>query len=516
MTHSEKKLDVLFVEANSSEEAYQELSHSYSAVETPTWSLLLAQSCRSKGYGVAILDCVAERLSLSQAALKIRSLDARLVVFVVYGQNPNSGTTNMIGANKLARKLKEISPEHKTCFVGSHVSALPKEVLSYPWVDFVLQNEGVYALWNLLKTNLESTDQLEKVKGIGYCSPINKDEKAIHLNPPERTVPNERMDIDLPGYAWDLLPYDKKPLDLYRSHFWHAGFDHDKRKPFASIYTSLGCRFACDFCMINIINRVDNSDGVSSSDSKGMRYWSPAFILKEFEKLAEMGAETVRISDEMFFLDKRYFEPLLTGVVDRGIKFNMWAYSRIDTVQKRYLELFKKAGINWLALGVEAANQEIRTEISKGSFKNVNIKDIIRDVRASDLNIISNYIFGFPSDTMETMTQTLNLALELNTETANMYPFQALPGSPLHLEAKKKGNLPKSLQGYAFLSYESEPPPTNHLTSAEVLKFRDEAWIKYFTNPKHLELIDKRFGEVACKNVKDMAKIRLKRKILGD
>ena len=105
MTHSEKKLDVLFVEANSSEEAYQELSHSYSAVETPTWSLLLAQSCRSKGYGVAILDCVAERLSLSQAALKIRSLDARLVVFVVYGQNPNSGTTNMIGANKLARKL---------------------------------------------------------------------------------------------------------------------------------------------------------------------------------------------------------------------------------------------------------------------------------------------------------------------------------------------------------------------------------------------------------------------------
>ena len=56
-----------------------------------------------------------------------------------------------------------------------------------------------------------------------------------------------------------------KPFDLYRAHFWHAGFDHKLRTPFAAIYTSLGCRFKCDFCMINIVNRVDNSDGVALS-----------------------------------------------------------------------------------------------------------------------------------------------------------------------------------------------------------------------------------------------------------
>jgi coproporphyrinogen III oxidase-like Fe-S oxidoreductase len=141
---------------------------------------------------------------------------------------------------------------------------------------------------------------------------------------------------------------------------------------------------------------------------------------------------------------------------------------------------------------------------------------VVNSVRSNDLNVISNYIFGFPNDTIETMQQTLDLALELNTETANMYPCQALPGSQLYLEAKKKGVLPKNLQGYAFLSYESEPLPTNYLTSAEVLKFRDDAWKKYFTNPNHLKLIDKRFGSLALKNVKDMTKIKLKRKLLGD
>ena len=37
------------------------------------------------------------------------------------------------------------------------------------------------------------------------------------------------MDKDMPGYAWDLLPYKTKPLDLYRAPMWHAEYDFEKR-----------------------------------------------------------------------------------------------------------------------------------------------------------------------------------------------------------------------------------------------------------------------------------------------
>lgn len=58
----------------------------------------------------------------------------------------------MIGALALARALKhECGVNLKVCFVGSHTSALPMEVLSYECVDIVLLNEGVYALHDLLK-----------------------------------------------------------------------------------------------------------------------------------------------------------------------------------------------------------------------------------------------------------------------------------------------------------------------------------------------------------------------------
>jgi len=503
-----KPIDVLFVNADSAAIAYQELAKDFSAIEPPTWSLLLAQSCRAKGFGVAILDATAEGLTHEQAVARIKEARPRLACFVVYGQNPNSGTTNMIGNTACAALLREAHPDISICFVGSHTSALPREVLSLPYVDFVLLNEGVYALQNLLRTDLKT--QLDSVRGIGH-----KTSGFPVLNPPEIVVPTECMDADLPGYAWDLLPYRNKPLDLYRAHFWHAGFDHANRTPFASIYTSLGCRFKCDFCMINIVNRVDNTDGTVSANSPNMRFWSPGLILREFEKLAEMGVRTIRLSDEMFFLNKNYFEPLVDGLIERDYGLRMWAYSRVDTVRKQYLEKFLKAGIGWLALGVEAANQNIRREVSKGSFQEVNIRDVIGTVRESGLNVIANYIFGFPDDTIPTMQQTLDLALELNTEMANMYPCQALPGSPLYRTASANGwRLPDDYAGYAFLSYESQPLPTKHLSAAEVLRFRDQAWRTYFTNPQYLSLVEQKFGIQQRQNVEEMAKIQLKRKLL--
>jgi len=114
------------------------------------------------------------------------------------------------------------------------------------------------------------------------------------------------------------------------------------------------------------------------------------------------------------------------------------------------------------------------------------------------------------------MQETLDLALELNTEMANMYPCQALPGSPMYYTAKRNGwKLPDSYEGYAFLSYESQPLPTKHLSSAQVLQFRDKAWQTYFANPAYLDLVEKRFGLVERENVVEMTKIPLKRKLLG-
>ena len=168
-----------------------------------------------------------------------------------------------------------------------------------------------------------------------------------------------------------------------------------------------------------------------------------------------------------------------------------------------------------MLLLIKAFNQIVRKDIEKGRFKETNIRDVIGLVNKYDINILANYIFGLPEDNIDRMNETLDLAMELNTEHANFYPCQALPGSPLYFEAKKNNwEIPKKFEEYAFFSYECKPLRTKYCSSKEVLEFRDKAWQKYFTNPSYLKKVETKFGKENMENIKKMSKITLKRKIL--
>ncbi len=505
-------MDCVLVSASSSSKAFQGLAKRFSAIEPPTWSLLLAESCRAKGFEVSIIDAEAEGLSDDMVSERLKTINPKLILFVVYGANPNAGTTGMIGAIRCCKHIRETGIKNPVCFVGSHVSALPKEVISIKEIDFILLNEGVYALHNLIRELNKKEPSFKNVKGIAF-----KENGSYILNEPEKIVPQSKMDEDLPGYAWDLLPFKEKPLDLYRAHFWHAEFKDENRTPFASIYTSLGCVFGCEFCMINILNRTDNSDEITAQDSSIMRFWSKEWIFRQFDILHSFGVKTLRFADEMFFFKRDVYIPICEYLIEKNYKFNIWAYARVDTVKKIDLELFKKAGINWLCLGIEAANRNVRLEISKGSFKDTKVDEVVELIKNSGISVLGNYIFGFPYDTKETMQETLELALKLKCEHANFYACTALPGSSLYYQSKQKGwYVPEypNYEEFAFLSYEHHPLPTNTCTASEVLEFRDTAWNIYFSDKNYHKVVKDKFGDIALKNLTSMAGIKLKRKLL--
>src|SRR5271168_4296856 len=112
-----KQLDVLFVHANASKKIYQDLAKDFSAIEPPIWAGMLANHCRYKGFSVNILDCEALHLDEQQSAEQIIGNIARLVCFVVYGQQPSASSQNMAGATALADIVKRSSPECKILFV---------------------------------------------------------------------------------------------------------------------------------------------------------------------------------------------------------------------------------------------------------------------------------------------------------------------------------------------------------------------------------------------------------------
>jgi len=422
----------------------------------------------------------------------------------------------MSGATRLANFLKNNNCGIPISFVGSHVQALPKETLQKEkGIDIVFLNEGVYALWNILKLDEIKIDKLSNINGIGF-----KSDNKIIINKPERIVPNERMDIDLPGYAWDLLPFKNKPLDLYRSPMWHAEYINQNRTPYAAIQTSLGCQFKCSFCMINLINKDNNDEIGIASNHNLMRYWTPNFIIKEFDKLINLGVTTIRIVDEMFLLNPKYYIPLCNLLVDRNKKDNLkiWAYSRIDTIRRKdVLKLVRKAGIKWLCLGIESGDRKVRLEVAKGKFEDVDVENVIKQVHDADIEVMANYIYGLPGDTKETIEKTYQLSTKLNTLGWNTYAAMALPGSELYKNALDNNiKLPDNYDGYSFHSYSTQPLPTEKLTAAEILELRDKKFLEYHSNTSFLNKIEKKFGKEARQNIIDMTKVTLKRKIIEE
>jgi len=503
--------DILFVHANASQEIYQGLSHRHSAIEPPIWAAMLANSVRLRGHSTQILDAEAERIDYVRAAARIGDYKARIVCFVVYGQQPSASTQNMAGACATAREFRKLHPDAFVLFVGGHVAALPEETLQREdCIDAVCQNEGVYTIRDLLQvTDLRYETQLANVKGLCFRGADGQ----VHTNAPSAIVARADMERDLPGMAWDLLP----PLSQYRTAGWHSWSNGSDKEPFAALYTSLGCPYRCSFCMINIINRTKPGFEITSADSNLLRTWSPEFVIKQFDHIAAQGVRNVKIADELFVLNPNHFERICKLIRERGYDFNIWAYSRVDSCKPKHLDSLRGAGVRWLGLGIENPNETLRREIHKDGYHDVRIVDLIRMIRDAGICVGGNYIFGLPDDTEASMRETLDFALANKTEMVNFYCAMAYPGSPLHLQARKQGMaLAPTYSGYSQHSYDMLCMSNAHLSAEQVVRFRDHAWTAYNSDESYLSLLETKFGKPARQNLEDTLKVRLKRKLLGD
>ena len=218
--------------------------------------------------------------------------------------------------------------------------------------------------------------------------------------------------------------------------------------------------------------------------------------------------------DEMFLLNKRHVGRICDLLIQRPYRVNIWAYARVDTIYDELLDKLKAAGINWLALGIESASDSVRDGAEK-TMDNADIISAVQRIQNAGIYVIANYMFGLPEDNLERMQATLDLAIELNCEFANFYSAMAYPGSPLYQEARRKNwPLPTQWHHFSQHAYETRPLANRYCSSAEILAFRDQAWHRYFTNPRYLNRVRDMFGTEAVADIQQMTSVHLPRKLL--
>ncbi|KKL62894.1 hypothetical protein LCGC14_2180580 [marine sediment metagenome] len=434
---------------------------SFQFVMVPISLPLIAGLLGANGHEVKIIDTTVEDYSLNRLEKKIKEFDPKLIIV-------NFSTTTFYGDIETVKFVKGLNNAHLTA-IGTHVTSLPQETLEQSLLDSVIRGEPEKIGLDLAEA-LEAKEALENVKGLSF----KNGEKIVH-NSARPFI----KDLDeLPFPARDLLKNDRYIMPI-------------SNKPYTLVVSSRGCTHNCIYCT------------AKQYYGKELRLRSAKNVVDEVEEVVDkFEIKNITMWSDTFTLDRDFVVAVSNEILKRNLNFNWMANSRVDRVDYDLLKLMKESGCSMLSFGVESGVQQILNNVKKGATLE-HAEQAFDLCRELGIETIAHFIFGLPDDNMKTMYATRQLVKQLQCDWVNFYCAMAYPGSQLYKDTPKE-DLPDKWEDYDQYSPNMKPLPTKHLTSNQVLEYRDMSFKGYFSDKHYLKRIENKFGEQAVNQIQEM------------
>lgn len=316
--------------------------------------------------------------------------------------------TNLHVCHRIAEMAKQVNSEVTVILGGAHVSIDAARCVGKPAIDIGIYGEGEVALISVLRV-LASDLSLASVKGIIW----KNGEGRLVVNPPEGLS----ADINrFPMPAWHLLA-----LDRYCGNVLQRG-----RKPLNMI-TSRGCPYRCTFCSSPRIF------------GQSFRYLGTERVVEEMRRLTALhGADSLQFCDETFTVNRKRVIDLCDALIEEHMRIPWSCFTRVNLVDEELLAKMKAAGCYLIMMGIESGVQRILNLMKKD-----HTVEQCRRARSlcKETGIWNWFTFmiGFPTETREESRQTIDFAIELDSEFAHFPIFTPFPGTAAYEIASEHG-----------------------------------------------------------------------------
>lgn len=229
--------------------------------------------------------------------------------------------------------------------------------------------------------------------------------------------------------------------------------------PSVQMWASRGCSFTCNFCAWPQILYGDNA----------YRTRDPYLVADEMIAMVEQGYSSVYFDDDTFNLGKGRTAAIAQAFTDKGIDFP-WAFmGRADTCDPRQYEALAATGLQAVKYGVESADSARLRQIGKNLDVD-RVRESVRAVQALGIKVHLTFMFGLQGETLDTMQRTLDLAYELDPDSAQFTVAVPFPGSRLHEELKESGRL-EGLEFEDLDGYRTGVVSTDALEAEQIISF---------------------------------------------
>lgn len=369
--------------------------------QIPLGVYYLASYLRRSGHSVSVIDGEAQGMSAHQLGLKAIEFKPDIVGI-------SSTTVAFHRALEMAKETKSLMPEVPIVIGGPHVTAAVEDVLIHPEIDFAVLGEGEITLNELIDV-IKNKGELTSVKGLVFRKNNN-----IIVNVKRPFI----EDLDsIPFPAYDLI----NNLSIY-----NPPPTNYKKLPVANIITSRGCPNHCTFCDRSVFGQK-------------LRQRSPENIAAEIEMLYyKRKIREFAFVDDTFTINPKRIINLFHILESKKIRFPWSCMSRINTVDYDTLKFMKQVGCWHISFGLESGNEDILRQIKKNISLTAaqNIIDLCQKLRIRTKGF---FILGHPGETLETIEQTINLAINMPLDDVVITFNTPLPGTEQYLMANNFG-----------------------------------------------------------------------------
>ncbi|MFH0829537.1 MAG: radical SAM protein [Candidatus Aenigmatarchaeota archaeon] len=374
---------------------------------TPLGVLYIASALKSNNYAFDFIDGTITSIEETNKMLADKKPELLMIsLFTAFADS----------AFEVIKAYRKAVPDGKVIAGGPHATIFPRETLENG-VDIVVIGEGEKTIIEIMK----NPDRLGEIDGVGYRKDgniiINEKKHYIH-------------DLD------NVLFPDRTLLS--RDYFTSGSM---------GMITSRGCPFSCAFCQPTLRRLF----GVA------VRRRSVRNVMEEIENTRKVyGVNQVRFTDDGLTYDKEWLVELCNSFLEKNMGITWTASSRADTMpDMETLKLMKRAGCTKISIGVESGDDRIRNEILRKGVSREKIISAFRDVHAAGMKGLAFLMVGSPTETMESVRNTIRILEDARPDEAQVTLTSPLPKTFLYDYCKERNIIETEKWKDYVYSYES-------------------------------------------------------------
>ena len=342
---------------------------------------------------------------------------------------------------------KEICPDIVTIAKGAAFLTVAFEVMYFQKdLDIIICGEPEETLKEIVRGN-----PFESIKGIYY-----RDDVRVKFTGARPFIE------DL-----DNLPFPARHLvdnNLYRRP--------DNNKVQAVIKVSRGCPFHCFFCLATPVSGAK------------VRKRSPENIVAEIRECVEKyGITNFVFWSDIFNIDKEWTLDLCQKIIDSGLKITWSANTRADTADEEMAQKMYESGCRLVSIGVESGSQEMLDKIGK----KITLDDVrltVKIFKKAGIKIYNYFVIGLPWEDEDTVEDTIDFAIELDSDFISFYTATPLPGTRFYDYAKANRLIDSDTSFSSAYFYPSVN--THYLSKDKVFELHKKAEKRFYLRPSYI------------------------------